>query len=659
MLIRQPLILVTALLAGVARGGAAEPTGSGGAGPPSWANDLTPITAADWNERRAAHLLERAGFGGTPEQVARLAAMTPAQAVASLVDYQASDDSRLPAFEPSGIYPHGCKLIPLQKAAPEAARTGKAYGVSIYRKGKWPLQPGVDEFFTLFISEFAEMRRAGQWWAERMLLTPRPLQEKLALFWHDHFATSQEKVLNYELMLEQIQTLRRHANGNFRSLLVAVAQDPAMLIWLDNRDNVKARPNENFAREVMELFCMGEGQGYTEKDIREVARAFTGWTMKPIVTVKDRGEFVDDAKLHDEGTMQFLGEKGRFNGYNAIDTILRQPATPRHLSRKLYRFFVREDVTPAVNEQLAKVLTANGYELKPLLTTIFLSRDFYSEPSVGSQIKGPTHFLVSTWRKLGLRQVPGIPDYTDTTQTLGQVLFFPPNVAGWPAGRSWLNPATLLARGNYVHTLLFPNPASYIPPDRVIPEGFGKIPLLYPEYELKPHIWNAKSGRMEPASVPDYERYLARIEGKPVSGKTAAAPKKKDAEETKGPTAGKGAKSKLGQLAASELFNLFVGVYHGFVEAYTRVKPIPRTTAEVEVLALLHGAKADTVPQAVDALCRRFLRVELSPERRAAIVAFLRDELRSDRLDPANPVLPAALRRTIHLILSAPEYQLG
>lgn len=657
MRITTPLLLAVCFCAGPALLRAEGPAGGlSGAGPKSWANDLTPIGEKDWNSQRAAHLLERAGFGGTPEEVEKLAKMTPAQAVDYLVDYEKIDDGKLPKFEPSGIYPHGHKLVPLDKIVLKALITGKAYGVKATQEGDLAYQPAVNEFYTLLISEHAEMRRAGQWWGERMLLTPRPLQEKLTLFWHDHFATSQEKVLNYELMLAQIQTLRKHASGNFRELLVAVAQDPAMLIWLDNRDNVKGHPNENFAREVMELFTMGEGQGYTEKDIREIARAFTGWTMMPIETTKDAAKFLDDKKQHDDGEKAFLKETGKFNGYDAIDIILKQPAPPRFLSRKLYRYFVREEISPELNDKLAKVLRDAKYEVKPLLKTIFLSRDFYSEPSVATQIKAPVPFVVSTYRKLGLKNIPGVPDFNEITGALGQVLFYPPNVAGWPGGRAWINPATLLARGNAAHTLLFPDVAAYGAPDKVVAEGYRNIPQTFPQYKIKPHLWDAKKGRMEPVSLEEYTKFLADRDAgamKAMGGKDD--PKKHDSAAP----ALKEIKSKLGQVANDERFNLAVGVYTGFVEAYNRVKPIPRTAAEVDVVAMAREGKVGGVEEAVDYLGRRFLRTDLQPERRAAVVKFLKEELKSDRLDFGDKKLPDALRRAVHLILSAPEYQLG
>ena len=151
------------------------------------------------------------------------------------------------------------------------------------------------------------------------------------------------------------------------------------------------------------------------------------------------------------------------------------------------------------------------YDLKPLLKTIFLSRDFYSEPSCGTRVKGPVDFLVSTYRKLGLRSMPGIPDFTETSRNLGQELFFPPNVAGWSGGRSWINPATLLARGNFVQMLLFPDPASYIAPDKVVNEGYRAIPLKYRQYQITPHIWDAKTQHMEPVSLAEYDRFLAGL----------------------------------------------------------------------------------------------------------------------------------------------------
>lgn len=621
--------------------------------PVPWKDDLAPISQQDWTTARAAHLLNRAGFGGTPDQVAKLAAMTPEQAVNSLVDYEDIDDSALPPFEPSGIYPNGFKFIPVEEAVKDILTTGKAYGVVAARPGERPFQPVLDEFYTLLVSEHGEMNRAGQWWANRMLISPRPLQERLTFFWHGHFATSQEKVMNFELMLGQMATLRRHSSGSFRKLLIAMAQDPAMLIWLDNRENVKGRPNENFAREIMELFCLGEGRGYTEADIRELARALTGWTLPLIRTTRDAAHFVEDARLHDYAPISLLGTNGVFKGEEAIEIILSHPSTARFIARKLYREFVREELSPELNQRLADVLRQNDYELKPVLKTIFLSRDFHSDASTGSQIKGPVYFLISTFRKLGLKSLPTIPDFTETSGILGQTLFYPPNVSGWPGGRSWINPATLLARGNYVHELLFADADAYVPPDKTIAEGYRQIPNLFPQYHIQPYLWNPHTGRMEPVSLSDYHLAETKLAVGGVDSRNgAAAVKLADS-----PMMGGGGRSKMSEMAESEWYNLAMGVYSGFVEAYNRVKPIPRGKTMIDGVAMVRQADAHTPADAVACLCRRFLSVPLKTERSAAIIQFLETRLDSKTLEPGNSLLPNALLETLHLILSTPEYQ--
>lgn len=629
--------------------------------PPSWANDLTPITKADWNYSRAAHLLERVGFGGTPTEVQRLTAMTPEQAVNYLVDYESIDLGNLPEFEESGIYPRGYKYASIYKVLDDIRATGMGLGVSNKPEPPLDYQPPIDEYYTLLWSERAEMARAAQWWAERMLVTPRPLQENLALFWHNHFATSQEKVMCCGFMLGQMEMFRQLANGNFRDLLVGIAQDKAMLIWLDNKDNVKGKPNENFAREIMELFTMGEGQGYTERDIREMARAFTGWTLTRDETLQDQCRFVDGPEKHDDGVKSFLGATGNFNGYDAIDIILNQPAPPRFISKKLYRYFVREDISPVMNGKLAQVLRDAKYELKPLLKTIFLSRDFYSGPSVGTQIKSPVALLVSTYKKIGFKSIPGIPDFNETTTTLGQTLFFPPNVAGWAGGRTWINPATLLARSNFIQSLFFPDPVNFVDPHKEISESYRRIPLKYTDYNLSGHIWNPKTQAMEPVPLAVYDRYL--------SGMTLEEAKKiidiGDTNAMAQPmrmsmnTAKEKRKSKMSAVSDNERYNLAVGVYTGAWQANQRVKPIPRTLAQIDFTQMVRDASVETAEEAVSYFCRRFLSAPLNDERYAAVLSLLRGELKSDKLDYSHSDLEQALRRTVHVILSAPEYQLA
>ncbi len=438
--------------------------------PVEWVGDLSPISESDWSYERARHLLERAGFGGTPREIQRLADMTPQQAVDYLVDYEKLDNSFLAEFDESDIFYNGYPATEnyLGTAFNSMYKYGDMYGVKLLPPDSGPLhmQAAVTEAFYVYIADGYETKRLAEWWGERMVRTNRPLEEKLAHFWHGHFATSNAKALRYDLMKLHYETLRDKGLGSFKDLLIAVSQDPQMLIWLDNRTNTKRHPNENFAREVMELFTMGVGN-YTEGDIRELARALTGWTLDEEglrgrnETARRRGlveaaKFVDDPSIHDEGEKTFLGESGNFNGYDAIDIILKQDATARFITWKLYRFFCNYEVPEEINLELARRFRAGDYEIRPLLKTMFLSKDFYSPACVAKQIKSPVEQVVSTYRKLGLDTSPGIPNFGVTTAALGQELFFPPNVAGWEGGPSWINPATLLDRGNFARNLLFP-----------------------------------------------------------------------------------------------------------------------------------------------------------------------------------------------------------
>ena len=330
-----------------------------------------------------------------------------------------------------------------------------------------PAQPVSDRFFYWLRATELETRRVGYWWAERMLDTDRPLEEKMALFWHGHFATAENKVRDYRKMLGQIDLFERHATGNFGDLLTAVAKDPAMLYYLDAGVNVKGAANENFAREVMELFTMGVGH-YTERDVREAARAFTGWNFENL-------DFVVNTAQHDDGPKTFLGRTGNFDGVDVLGIILEQPVTAEFIAAKIYRFFVRQDPSPALTAQLGAVLRDNSYELRPLLRTVFLSRDFYSEASYGAHIKGPVEHVVTMLKQLGAEDVPGVPDFTSTTIALGQHLLNPPSVAGWAQGQSWITPALLQERGNVAFDYLFPNVVDFRDPSFLSRRGDGMV----------------------------------------------------------------------------------------------------------------------------------------------------------------------------------------
>ena len=439
-------------------------------GPASWKGDLTPITAADWSYDRAEHLLGRAGFSGTPEEIQKLADMTPEQVVRSLVYYDSISNDHLPSFVQSGFWDETLmRFPPSRPAATDLAIThGESMGIRVKPDHvNRHMQPVSDRFFYWLRATQLETRRVGYWWAERMLDTDRPLEEKMALFWHGHFATAENKVRDYRKMLGQIDMFERHATGNFGDLLVAVAKDPGMLYYLDAGVNVKGAANENFAREVMELFTMGVGN-YTEQDVREAARAFTGWNFENL-------DFVVNTAQHDDDPKTFLGRTGNFDGVDVLDIILEQPATAEHIAAKIYRFFVREDLSPTLTAQLGAMLRDNDYELRPLLATLFLSRDFYSEASYGAHIKGPVEHVITLLRQLGAEDVPGVPDFNSTTIALGQHLLNPPSVAGWAQGKSWITPALLQNRGNVAFDYLFPNVIGFRDPNFLSRSGDGIV----------------------------------------------------------------------------------------------------------------------------------------------------------------------------------------
>ncbi len=581
-----------------------------GAGPAAAqsAGDLAPIAATEWNATRAAHLLERAGFGGTPEEIARFAAMDPQDAVRRLVRHK-DIPNELPQFEESDIHDAGLEPFPVSRpAATDLARdTGESMGVKVKPAGNRRLQPVANKFFYWLRASRLETHRMAYWWANRMLATERPLEEKMALFWHGHFANSEEKIRDYRKLLQQVRLFQDKGTGNFRDLLIAVAQDPAMLAYLDAGVNVKGAPNENFAREIMELFTMGVGN-YTETDIREAARAFTGWNYRDLT-------FVADPDRHDDSVKNVLGTTGNYDGVEVIDVILAQPVTADYLASKMYRYFVRQEVTPEMRTQLGAVLRNANYEIAPFLETIFLSNDFYSAASVGTRIKPPVELVVGTYRKMGLKQVPGVPDFNDVTEALGQKLFYPPTVAGWAHGKSWITPGLLLTRGNFGYETLFPD-INFLPPDRY-PGG-------------------------------DYQ--IAQVNDKLALGFDVTTATKPDAKEVT---------SMSMQADRDEDFNTRLASYRGWQMALQKVKPIPRDTAQLDLGTMVLQSGARNAEAAVDYLIARFVSVPVDAGTRARLAEFLGNELGTRDLAGTETYLEEPLRLTLHLILSLPEYQLG
>jgi uncharacterized protein (DUF1800 family) len=335
--------------------------------------------------RRVAHLLRRAGFGAGEQELDAYAELGFDGSVSRLLDYDAQPE------------------VPDQVA---------------------PEQVGLQV-----------------WWLEKMLHTQRPLQEKMTLYWHGHLTSALSKVNNPNALLAQNRFFRANALGNYDAILRGISRDAAMIRWLDLGTNGRAAPNENYARELLELFTMGVGN-YTEDDVREAARAFTGWNATP------DGQFFFNQNQHDFGSKTILGRSGNLSGDEVSAMLAAHPATGRFMATKLFRFFAYPGPEPAVIDRLADVYQQSGFSIKAVVESILRSPEFISEQAYRALIKSPTELLVGALRTLGVQHVP-LP-VAQRMRLLGQELFNPPNVAGWFGGRSWINAATLLARFNLV-----------------------------------------------------------------------------------------------------------------------------------------------------------------------------------------------------------------
>ena len=395
-------------------------------------NPLEPIWSAQpkvWDGKMAAHLLRRAGFGGTLEEIDAAVAVGPEGAVGMLVDYQ-----NLPSDFP--------ELTFGDLSAPLMAKK-KAGGIGPQAEGQMLRslpQEQKRSFETLVnIAQRSKLEEMKLWWLDRMIRTKRPLEEKMTLFWHGLFVSSSVTVKNAYLLYKQNELFRQYAVGNYRQLAHDVSKDPAMLVYLNNNQNVKEHPNENYARELMELFTLGIGN-YTEQDIKESARAFSGWA-----NVGDQVMF--RRYQHDNGIKTFLGRSGNFDGDDIVDIIFQQPACSKYIATRVLKFFASDEPDPAIVEALAGVVRHHNFDMKPVLQTLFASQWFYSSDVVDRQIKSPIQLVVGSLRALdvGLMQ----PKQVDAAlKMMGQELFTAPTVKGWDGGRAWINTSTLFARYN-------------------------------------------------------------------------------------------------------------------------------------------------------------------------------------------------------------------
>lgn len=390
------------------------------------ASALRPYRGA-WDARRAAHLLRRAGFGGTPAEIAEFASLGMDGAVDRLVRFPATGAPPAPQLvedRPKRFLRTMMAMMPTAVSSPDPTERAAA----IKALGKAHFQNAV---------------ALMQWWLGRMIATPAPLQEKMVLFWHGHFTSAyQGKGITAADMYGQNELFRQNALGNVRSLTIAVSHDPAMLKYLDNRVNNAKHANENYARELMELFTLGIGN-YTETDVRESARAFTGYTL-------DRDDrFVFNRRIHDDGAKTFLGRTGNFTGDDIVGIIFQQPAASRFFARKLLAFFLYDDAEPALVESFASLLRAHDFEAAPAISALLRSNVFYSDRAYRALVKSPAEFIVGTYRLLGLPADDVPMPVLGAMTRMGQRLFFPPNVKGWDGGAAWVNSGTLLTRENF------------------------------------------------------------------------------------------------------------------------------------------------------------------------------------------------------------------
>ena len=411
---------------------------------------LTPLPESKWNEATAAHLLNRAGFGATPNEIETARQKGLTGTVHDLVEVKA-DAASVPA--PAWAHPRNIRAQRMEiKAAKDSGENFRSK---------------IREVRMMEGDEMIDLRR---WWLDRMLNGPAPLLEKMTLFWHGHFATSIQKVRDAYWMWLQNDTLRRNALGNFANLVKKISRDPAMMIYLDLQQSRQEHPNENWARELMELFTVGIGN-YNEQDIRESARAFTGYRID--FTTQ---QFRFAPFQQDHGPKKFMGRSGNLNGDEIIDILVSKPACAQFIGRKLWRFFAEDEPPPAIVDSVAATIRQHNFEMRPVLRAIFGSSEFYSDRAMGSQIKSPVQYIVQTSKMLNAPAPPPLAAQNAMRQ-MGQILFAPPNVKGWDGGKQWISTSTLLFRYNFANYLINGDailPANVRQPQQRADVGFGR-----------------------------------------------------------------------------------------------------------------------------------------------------------------------------------------
>ncbi|MBX3372917.1 MAG: DUF1800 domain-containing protein [Phycisphaeraceae bacterium] len=402
---------------------------------------LKPLRPDRFGFAEAQHLLQRAGFGGTPQQIQALAELGLDRAVEFIVDYQRIGREPVPAdaFDRDIMRPADAEE---RTELRQARARGDEAVLEAFRMERQRRQQ-------LDRQQFAALQR---WWMKRIIETPAPLEEKMTLFWHGHFATAYRPIEDSYHLFMQNRLFREHAVGSFRSLVHGIIRDPAMLAYLNNNQNNRRRPNENLARELMELFTLGEGNVYTEQDIREAARALTGYTF-------DDDDFIFREGQHDSGEKTLFGRRGQWNGADLVELILSNAVVAEFICSKLYRYFVSDaaegwsrDARSFV-QRLAGRFRDAKFEIAPVLKAIFRSEHFYDGVNRAAQIKSPVQLAVQLVRQLHT-PVRSLDTLVQACAMMGQDLFQPPSVKGWDGGRAWINTSTLFVRQNLAVYLL-------------------------------------------------------------------------------------------------------------------------------------------------------------------------------------------------------------
>ena len=375
---------------------------------------LQPLMALTFDESR--HLLSRTGFTPTFLEIEALSGLTREHAVQRIVDSASSPD-----------------VLAVPKSIANIERP--------------PSKGASDKQQREYRDRQREQSFALQsWWLKQMIMTSTPFSDQMTLFWHNHFVSSLQKVKFPALMYQQHMLLRDNAVGDFKAFVQAISKDPAMTLYLDNQSNRKSAPNENYARELLELFTLGEGH-YQEQDIKNAARAFTGWQVD-----KQSGKFAFSSRQHDTGEKTFFGQSGNFNGDDIVNLVFSEKGDQVALliTEKLWRHFVSLTKNEAELARLVLVFQKNNFQLKPLLEAMFLSDDFWAQMDQPNLIKSPVDLVVGTQRAFGL-EVTEASLVRQIGRNMGQTLFAPPNVKGWPGGESWITSSTLIARAQLMN----------------------------------------------------------------------------------------------------------------------------------------------------------------------------------------------------------------